>query len=699
MKIAIIGSAGYIGSYLYTYLSTIYKCTGYDIRDSLYTSIKLRGKDISIEEITDYDIIIYLAGLSGRILCNEQTEEGVYNENVVDICSIANKMNNTQLLIYASSASIVEGNTSILARENTCINNELLDSYAKSMYTRENEISKIDINSVGFRFGTVIGISPVQRTDLVHIAMVKNALNNGVINVLNGSCCRGILALADLKETILNTIKNRELFKNNNIFNLVSFNTTIGEIAESIATLTDASLNFTTNSNLSFGFKLDNTKIKNILNCEFKTTNKTLAEELIDAFTVPKTSCRVCKSDCTNMKVIIDIGKQALANNYVVTPCDQEKFPLILTRCTKCYHTQQDYNVPPEIMFANYQYNSGVSKTLCDYFSWLANDIIDTINKPDGIVLELACNDGSQLDEFSKRGWKTYGIDPASNIVDIALTKGHDVQVVFFGSEPLKYNIPIPDAIVAQNVLAHVPDPILFLKACYEQMGPNTLLYIQTSQCDMYENGEFDTIYHEHMSFFTTASMDYATKSADLQIIRVRKTPIHGTSFLFTICRKDAPIEFVKNYSDNSLELFINNERSLGLYNDTYYINYKKQIYNTRTWLKSIIKQFKQKDYKIVAYGAAAKGMVLMNFFDIYLDIEYIIDDATLKHGKYTAGTNVFIAPPQNLQNDTRKLAIIVLAWNFTEEITKKIINLRMNNDTVLIYPFPNQVIRYILAR
>jgi len=696
MKILIIGSSGYIGSYLSKHLASLYYVQGCDIKATQFTHIQKNGRELTLEELTPFDVIIYLAGFSGRAMCDLYDFSRSYEENVVDIRTVAQKLTTKQVLLYASSASVVEGHENSV--DETCVINEtLLDKYAQSMFIREKELAQIpNLRCIGFRFGTVIGKSPIQRTDLVHLAMIRNALQTGFISVQNPSCRRGILSLEELKLSFKSVLKQIEKVQAFSIYHLCSFNTSIDEIAKEVAIQTGSSLQYKNedNDNQFGGFHLNCDAFCNQFGTLFKATNKSLVSELISEFSKTNTDCRICKN---KMELVLNLGNQPLANNYVDKPCEQPTFPLVLTRCKKCFHTQQDFTVPPEQMFSSYQYMSGTSKTLLNYFSWLADHIEKSIDtKEEKIVLELACNDGSQLDEFKKRGWKTFGVDPAQNIASIARDKGHDVCVAFWGSE--KVDIPTPSIIIAQNVLAHVPDPIAFLQACNDIMDYDSTLYIQTSQCNMYEHGEFDTIYHEHLSFFTAASMKHAALLTGLIITDVEKTPIHGTSYLFTMKKlksTNSECNKLENKHESNIEKLIKYETSF--YKDEFFISYKQHIYYIQKWVQNITIEFKDKGYTLIAFGAAAKGMTLMNFFKISHHMTYIVDDAYIKQGKYTPNSNILIRHPSVLKDDSRKLAIIILAWNFYEEISTKIKEWCKNKESVLIIPYPQQIIRYLL--
>ena len=694
MKVAIVGAAGYIGSYLLGVLRQAgHAVMGYDTR-RYDGCVRLRGRDIPAEELRAHDVVVYLAGLSGRAACLCKSYGVVRDENVGDVCELAEKLSQDQLLVYASSASVVEGHVDPV--DETCaVHVDRLDTYARSMHDRELALRDLDKNTVGLRLGTVIGVSPSQRRDLLHTAMARSAVNTGAVRVRNAECWRGVLALTELGEAVQAIMARRLSLRGPQVFHVASFNTTIADAAQAVAEAAGAVVEDAGDdpSGLHTGFALDTTAFRGTFGFEFTATNRELAETMVAACERAQTPCRVCKNP--GMVVVTDLGCQPLANSYVDRPCRQPCYPLVLTRCPRCFHTQQDTTVPPKALFSTYQYESGTSRTLREYFAWLAEDIISECNGANhtgdagGTVLELACNDGSQLDEFSKRGWRTFGADPASNIVPIALSKGHDVRCMFWGTDALPEDLPALDAIVAQNVVAHVPDPVAFLRACKQAMGPRTRLYVQTSQCDMYENGEFDTVYHEHLSFFTAASMARAAEEAGLIIVRARKTPIHDTSFLFTMA-----VGGDGRAHDRSVADMMGRERLLGLYGSQFYVDYKRRIFAIREWTRAAVEQARADGYGIAAFGAAAKGMTLLNLFALD-GVEYIVDDAKMKQGLFTPGTNIPILPPARLAEDARPLAILLLAWNFADEISQTIRGLRTES-TRLIVPFPTQKITEI---
>ena len=374
----------------------------------------------------------------------------------------------------------------------------------------------------------------------------------------------------------------------------------------------------------------------------------------------------------------LNLGIQPLANSYLTNDNDYEdKYPLAVNLCRNCYHLQLTHTVDPTTIYKNYLYVTGTTKTMKDYSEWFADYVIERITSKTTNILDIGCNDGTQLDSFKARGLNTFGVDPAENIHPTSSAK-HDVICDFFGPnvvDKIKYEF---DAITAQNVFAHNPNPLEFLQTCKKLMSEHTLLFIQTSQADMVINNEFDTIYHEHINFFNINSMNELSKRAGLYLIDAIKTPVHGNSYLFIL-----------SLSDNSslIQSKIKTEKSLQ--NLKTYTKWAKNVKSNMNELKRTIASYKFNGYKIIGYGAAAKGNTLLNFIDMKLDL--IIDDNPLKHNLYTPGTKILIKGPNSIRefSPTDKLMFMPLAWNFFTEISKRIkIERDMKQDVFLKY-FP----------
>ena len=211
----------------------------------------------------------------------------------------------------------------------------------------------------------------------------------------------------------------------------------------------------------------------------------------------------------------MDLNKQPLANSYHDNSKKLEKYPLGVNLCQDCYHIQLTDVVDPDLLFKDYLYVSGTTKTLRDNFKWFADFVLEYAancrwnwpNPKVNSVLDVACNDGTQLDYFKERGVETYGVDPAENLWELS-SKNHDVICEYFDSVFFGFKF---DVITAQNVFAHNGNPKKFLDDCFELKNDNSMLYIQTSQAEMILNNQFDTIYHEHVSFFNINSFNEFT--------------------------------------------------------------------------------------------------------------------------------------------------------------------------------------------
>lgn len=364
--------------------------------------------------------------------------------------------------------------------------------------------------------------------------------------------------------------------------------------------------------------------------------------------------CFACGS--RNLHDVLDLGEQPLANSYVKNKQRPESlYPLKLCYCSDCTHLQLSHTVDPREMFENYLYVSGTSNTLREYFKSFVKIVQQ---HTDGLaVLDIACNDGTQLDYFKQAGFKTYGIDPAKNLFEIS-SKNHNVICDYLNESNINSFGVKFDAIVAQNVLAHNSYPKQFLEYCKSALNKNGRIFIQTSQANMIPNGEFDTIYHEHLSFFTVKSFCKLASQSGLKVVSVFRTPVHGTSFVFVLSNDESSIDMA--------DYFTLMEDSLTLEElKKYASNAKTIVLNLSTTLN----QYKQEGYTIVGFGASAKGNTLLNFGKIKLD--YIVDDNPLKQELFTPGMHIPIVHPDILSTE-QKLIIVPLAWNFFDEIKQK---------------------------
>ena len=366
-----------------------------------------------------------------------------------------------------------------------------------------------------------------------------------------------------------------------------------------------------------------------------------------------------------NLKLLLDLGDQPLANSYKKTHDESEEFyKLAVNICTDCFHIQQVKFIDPDLMFKNYLYVSGTTLTYRNYLKWFAeftkNLVPSAMN-----VLDIGCNDGSQLNEFKKMGLDTWGVDPAKNLAELS-SKKHTICADYFENfyTDIKFDI-----VTAMNVVGHQTDPLSFLQKCATHMHDKSQLFVQTSQANMILNGEFDTIYHEHISFFNSQSMHILAERAGLIMNSVSKTDVHGESYVFILSKKGKP-----DWN------FIQKERELGLFNPDMYRYWSERVCKFR---EIFPKSFMGK--RLIGYGAAAKGNTLLNYTKVKPEV--IIDDNPLKQGMYTPGMSVPIVSREFLKSlSDEPVTFFPLSWNYFDEIKNKIKEYRSEPDDEFIY-------------
>jgi 2-polyprenyl-3-methyl-5-hydroxy-6-metoxy-1,4-benzoquinol methylase len=414
-------------------------------------------------------------------------------------------------------------------------------------------------------------------------------------------------------------------------------------------------------------------------------SEETIERTYVSTDATELTECIACGS--SQLTQVLDLNNQPLANSFLrieELQFPEPIFPLVLNSCTECSHLQLSHAVNPDLLFKNYLYVSGTSKTLKEYFDWFANFTLQYVENP-RTVLDIACNDGTQLDSFKALGLETFGVDPATNLHKLS-SVNHNVICDYLKRDHIgQLQVQELDIINAQNVFAHTSDPLEFLSICKNIMHDKTVLFIQTSQADMVKNNEFDTIYHEHLSFFNVNSMQALANRAGLNLIDVLKTHIHGNSYVFVFSKTAEPRESIKNW--------LHDEREMGLQESSTYVEYAEKAKKVVVDLNETIAEYRSKGFRIVGYGAAAKGNTLLNFGNILLD--YIIDDNPLKQGLFAPGvrTPVVSIDALNLIPEETPILFVPLAWNFYTEIQTRIKNVRDNANDVFVKYFPTIVI------
>lgn len=400
--------------------------------------------------------------------------------------------------------------------------------------------------------------------------------------------------------------------------------------------------------------------------------------------------CLCCNSE--NLIEVLDLGEQPPANSYRNNSNEiLEKYPLGLNVCNDCWHLQLTFNVDRKSIFDEYHYASGTSKTLLNYFSWFAERLSMIIDEKSH-VLEIAANDGSLIKELIKNGISCEGVDPAENIVKSAKSNNLPLIQGYWPEVKTELNKKY-DVIVAMNVLAHVDEPLEFLIGCKEVLNKSGFILVQPSQGRMIENTEFDTCYHEHLSFFNTNSLSKLADRAGLKLYGGFFVRIHGDSPIYIIGNSDSPpnTQYIKEafaqddfYIDEDLYEY---EKRNNYFNINAYREFSLKSEKIVNDLKDVIFDYSSQGYQIVYVGAAAKAMTILNLIDFNPD--YFLDEAQLKIGKLPPKINTHIQNFDIVKKFTRKTLFIISAWNFSSEIVSKIKGLNNNSDFVYFQYFP----------
>jgi len=350
---------------------------------------------------------------------------------------------------------------------------------------------------------------------------------------------------------------------------------------------------------------------------------------------------------------------------------------------------QQKHCYNQNDLFTEYLYQSNTSKTLTKFFAWLSKEILNPLIKNKSRILEIASNDGSFIKSFKKINTNSVfvGIDPAINITNIALNDGISTIADFFPSKKLMGKF---DLIIAQNVLAHTPDPLNMVTAMAEHLDVNGIIYIQVSQANMINNVEFDTLYHEHYSFFSDSSIAVLSESCKLELRHVIVSRIHGGSKGYFLVHPSNNIEF--NFNNMDSEFFITSYKYEYCYIDLLekFHFFQNNITEKINEIKVVHDSFSNS--KRVLVGIAAKSITVMQ--SAGLNYDFYLDEAPLKISKYIPGTVNPILHINEIKNIDDNAVYFIGAWNFYEEIRGKLINIKGKNVHTISY-FPKLIQDY----
>ncbi|OIQ05295.1 MAG: methyltransferase [Candidatus Altarchaeum sp. CG12_big_fil_rev_8_21_14_0_65_33_22] len=383
--------------------------------------------------------------------------------------------------------------------------------------------------------------------------------------------------------------------------------------------------------------------------------------------------CRVCKSK--DLKLFLSLGRTPLANSFLEEDqlkLPEEFYPLNVCFCESCGFVQLAEVVPAEKMFKNYIYVTSTSEEARNHYKLLVEDAMNKFKLPENsLVVEFASNDGTLLKNFRKFNVRVLGVEPAENIAPIAEAAGIETINDFFNRKVAKNIVDSKgkaSMIIGTNVFAHIDNLDEIMKSFQILLDDEGVIIIESPYLvDFFEKTEYDTIYHEHVSYLSLIPLVKFFGMYGFKIFDVKRTKIHGGSIKIFASGINSKFKETKNLSELLLL-----EKKLGLDSIKPYLDFALNVQKSRVKLLELLYKLKLEGKKIIGYGAAAKGNTLLNYCNIGTDIlDYIVDKNPLKQGKYTPGTNIPVVRPDRILKDHPDY-MLILAWNFADEIMKE---------------------------
>lgn len=398
------------------------------------------------------------------------------------------------------------------------------------------------------------------------------------------------------------------------------------------------------------------------------------------------TACRVCGSE--KLSQYLDLGMMPLSNNLCDTQREEAKrYPLKVLLCEDCALSQLSVVIDPETLFGHYVYRSSISQGYVDHCRQMAKDLKAKYNlNEDSFHIDIAGNDGALLKEFKEEigYFKCLNVDPARNLYDLNENQGIRMFNQFWGIKAASHlnatGWPKADLITATNVFAHVDDVQEFLQAAKMVLKETGVLVLEFPYLiDFIEKTEFDTIYFEHVSYFSIYPLHLLCQKVGLRIQSVEKQDIHGGSVRVTIGFGE---------SETSVYEFIANEQASGYDQMKVYQKFAFYVMQTIRTFQTNIHKLKTDGNLIAAFGASAKGNTLLNCAGITEStISYIVDQTPEKIGKFSPGTHIPIISLDEMKTRMPDY-IVLLAWNFAEECMKKLKKAGFNGKFIMPLTF-----------
>jgi 2-polyprenyl-3-methyl-5-hydroxy-6-metoxy-1,4-benzoquinol methylase len=389
--------------------------------------------------------------------------------------------------------------------------------------------------------------------------------------------------------------------------------------------------------------------------------------------------CRFCGS--TLQHTFVDLGMSPLANSYLRSEQlnqMQPFYPLHARVCDRCYLVQLEQFQPPENIFADYAYFSSYSESWLNHARGYVERAIQRFHLgAKCLVTEVASNDGYLLQYFQQKGIPVLGVEPAQNVAEVARKRGIPTISKFFGLDTargLQTGGQQADLIVANNVLAHVPDLKDFVAGLKLALKPRGTITVEFPHLlRLMEENQFDTIYHEHFSYFSFCTSEEIFRKHGLTVFDVEEIQTHGGSLRLYACHEGASSQQVQSSALRLRE----RETAAGIQDLQTYTGFGERVRETKRSLLDLLIRLKREGKSIVGYGAPAKGNTLLNYCGIGKDfIDYTVDVSPHKQNHFLPGTHIPICSPEKIQL-TQPDYVLILPWNLRDEIIGQLADVR----------------------
>ncbi len=397
----------------------------------------------------------------------------------------------------------------------------------------------------------------------------------------------------------------------------------------------------------------------------------------------PTIPCRFCGAPLSH--VFVDLGVSPLANSYLEPEHlrrPEAFYPLCVYTCGECLLVQLPEEERPEAIFSDYAYFSSYSESWLRHARTYAEAMIERFGfGPEHQVVEIASNDGYLLRWFQERGVPVLGVEPAGNVAEAAVAAGIPTRVSFFGAETAREMVGEgvrADLLVGNNVLAHVPDLNGFVEGLKILLAPDGVLTMELPHLlRLMEETQFDTIYHEHYSYFSFLAVRKVFAAHGLDLFDVEELPTHGGSLRIYACHEGSRASRSSQPISARVGDLLAREAAAGLDRIDAYGSFAARVERVKRGLLRFLIQAREDGKTVVGYGAPAKGNTLLNYCGVRTDfLDYTVDRSPHKQGRYLPGTRIPIHAPERI-HETRPDYVLILPWNLKDEVMEQMAGIR----------------------